>query len=117
VSKVYAELKIAQQPNVVDNIAKLFGFSRGNSGNCRQFVVFSTLQLFMRFAYFMACGHLCAALTYGLRPLMVFDHLCTARTEHSFAAYALCSLMRVAYGIHAYFQTAPRGSSNSFFNS
>ncbi|GAC24324.1 hypothetical protein GMES_2028 [Paraglaciecola mesophila KMM 241] len=48
---------------------------------------------------------------------MVFDHLCTARTEHSFAAYELCSLMRCAYGIHAYFQTASRGSSNSFFNS
>ncbi len=66
--------------NVVDNIAKLFGFSRGSSGYCRQFVVFSTLRLFMRVAYFMACGHLCAALT-----------------EHSFAAYELCSLMRVAY--------------------
>ncbi|GAC06002.1 hypothetical protein GAGA_3168 [Paraglaciecola agarilytica NO2] len=49
-SKVYAELKIAQQPNVVDNIAKLFGFSRGNSGNCRQFVVFQP------------CGCLCALL-------------------------------------------------------
>jgi len=104
VSKVYAELKIAQQPNVVDNIAKLFGFSRGNGGNCRQFVVFSTLRLFMRVAYLMSCAHgaqlrcLWAVLTYarcllyGLRPLMVFDHLCTACTEHSFAAYALCLL-------------------------
>ncbi|GAC11668.1 hypothetical protein [Paraglaciecola chathamensis] len=68
-SKVYAELKIAQQPDVVDNIAKLFGFSRGNGGNCRQFVVFSTLQLFMRFAYFMAFGHLWSLTTYALRAL------------------------------------------------
>lgn len=65
--KVFAEDKVPQRLNVVDNIANLFGFSRGSSGYCRQFVVFSTLRLFMRFAYLMACGHYALRLSYELR--------------------------------------------------
>ncbi|MEM5496272.1 hypothetical protein WNY77_02570 [Paraglaciecola mesophila] len=52
----------------------------------------STIRCFFNLAVVYALR-----LPYELRPPMVFDHLCTTCTEYSFAAYELCSLMRVAY--------------------